>query len=192
MDKREKDFPQHPQTLLATAAAEVVLTEDVPGAALGKRQPDELKVPELKRWLACRDASRTGLKPQLVQRVKEYQRSGFAKRVIDPDKGANLDVKRRRLGLVPGSCNLPPLAPAEGWVPGLVGIPDLKYCQVYNYLVASKAITADGGEMGAMKSLKAVLQRGVCPGLEGECPTLELCIYSISNASFHEMCPVQS
>lgn len=44
MDKRGKDLPQHPQTLLATAAAEVVLTEDVPGAALGKRQPDELKV----------------------------------------------------------------------------------------------------------------------------------------------------
>ena len=39
MDKRGKDLPQHPQTLLATAAAEVVLTEeDVPGAALGKRQ----------------------------------------------------------------------------------------------------------------------------------------------------------
>jgi len=52
------------QTILATAAAEVVLTEDVPGGALadGNRQPDELKVPELKRWLACWGASRTGLK----------------------------------------------------------------------------------------------------------------------------------
>jgi len=108
MDKRGKDLPWHPQTILATAAAEVVLTiEDVPGAALGNRQPDELKVSELKRWLACWGASRTGLKPQLVQRVKEYQRSGLAKRVIDPDKGANLDVKRRRIGLVPGICNLP-------------------------------------------------------------------------------------
>ena len=29
-------------------------------------------------------------------------------------------------------------------------------CQVYNYLVVSKAITPDGAEMGAMKSLKAV------------------------------------
>ena len=59
-------------------------------------------------------------------------------------------------GLVPGSRSLPPLAPTNGWIPGLVGIPDLNYCQVYNYLMASKAITSDGAEMGAMKSLKAV------------------------------------
>ena len=73
--------------------------------------------------------------------------------MIDPDKGANLTVKKRRLGLVPGSRGLPPLAPTNGRTPG---IPDLKYCQVYNYLVASKAITSDGAEMGAMKTLKAV------------------------------------
>ena len=130
--------------------AEVVLTEDdVPGAAIGKRLPEKLKVPELKRWLACQGASRTGLKPKLVQRVKEYVRSGLGKSVIDPDKGANLTVKKRHLGLIPGRRSLPPLAPTNGWTPGLVGIPDLKYCQVhvYNYLVASKAITSDGAEM---------------------------------------------
>ena len=149
---------QEQASKLATAvAAEVALTEDdIPGAALGARQPEELKVPELKHWLACRGASRTGLKAQLVQRVKEYMQSGLSKCVIDPDNGANLDVKRRRLGLVPGSSSLPPLAPTDGWAPGLVGIPDLKFCQVYNYLVVSKAITGDGAEMGAMKSLKAV------------------------------------
>ena len=78
------------QTKLATAvAAEVALTEDdIPGAALGARQPEELKVPELKRWLACRGASRTGLKAQLVQRVNEDIQSGLSKRVIDPDMGA--------------------------------------------------------------------------------------------------------
>ena len=78
------------QTKLATAvAAEVALTEDdIPGAALGARQPEELKVPELKRWLVCRGASRTGLKAQLVQRVKEDIRSGLSKHVIDPDTGA--------------------------------------------------------------------------------------------------------
>ena len=80
--------------------------------------------------------------------------------MIDPDKGANFAVKKRRLGLVPGSRSLSSLAPTNGWTPGLVGIPDLKYCEVYNYLVASKAITSNGAEMGAemgaMKSLKAV------------------------------------
>ncbi len=38
------------QQVTTADVAEVVLTEDdVPGAALGKRQPEELKVPELKR-----------------------------------------------------------------------------------------------------------------------------------------------
>ena len=122
MDEQEQASNAKQQTKLATA---VVTEDDIPGAALGARQPEELKVPELKRWLACRGASRTGLKAQLVQRVKDYIRSGLSKRVIDPDNGANLDVKRRRLGLVPGSSSLPPLAPTDGWAPGLVSIPDV-------------------------------------------------------------------
>ena len=73
MDEQEEASSAKQQTKLATAvAAEVALTEDdIPGAALGARQPEELKVSELKRWLACRGASRTGLTAQLVQRVKE-------------------------------------------------------------------------------------------------------------------------
>ncbi len=126
-----------------------------------------------------------GLEPQIVQRVKEYIRSGLGKRVINPDKGANLTVRKRRLGLVPGSRSLPPLAPTNGWIPGLVGIPDLKYCQVYNYLMASKAKTSDGAEMGAMKSLKAVKYFKEGYGLEGErSPTVH--IYSITDSSLHE------
>ena len=55
--------------LSAAAVAELELTEDdVPGAALGRKLPEELKVP---RWLACRGASRTGLKPQLIPAVCE-------------------------------------------------------------------------------------------------------------------------
>ena len=34
--------------------------DDVPGAALRRRNPSELKVPELKRWLMCRGASVKG------------------------------------------------------------------------------------------------------------------------------------
>ena len=154
---------------LPAAVAGVELTEDdVPGASLGMKQPEELKVPELKRWLACRGAMRSGLKCNLVQRVKEYISSGMAKRIIDPDKGANLEVKKRRLGVFPGSSGLPPLAPSTGWTCGLSGIPNLKYCQVYDYLVASNAITSDGAEMGAMKSLKAVkyFKEGYVQGLK--------------------------
>ena len=54
---------------------DIFLTEDdVPGASLGKRldgsvrEPHELCVPELKRWLACRGARRSGNKAELVHR----------------------------------------------------------------------------------------------------------------------------
>ena len=48
--------------------------EDVPGAGLGywpdrkERKPNDLCVPELKRWLACRGARRSGKKSELVAR----------------------------------------------------------------------------------------------------------------------------
>ena len=45
---------------------------DVPGASLHGRDPGMLTVPELKRWLACRGASRRGRKADLVLRVSEY------------------------------------------------------------------------------------------------------------------------
>ena len=53
------------------------------------------------------------------------------------------------------SCGQPPKAPASDWSVGLV---ELRYSQIYDYmyLVASKVISADGAEMEALKSLKAV------------------------------------
>jgi len=134
----------------------VLVEEDVPGAALGDRLPEELTVPELQRWLACRGASRSGRKRQLIQRVRDYMQSGMSKHIVDPDKGENMEVKRRRLVIVPGTCDLPALAPKGEWVSGLTGVPHLKHSQVYSYLVASKAITSDGAEMGALKAMKAV------------------------------------
>ena len=44
-------------------------------ASLGIRKPHELKVPELKQWLACRGASRSGHKAALIERVNDYIRS---------------------------------------------------------------------------------------------------------------------
>ena len=53
----------------------IVLTEDdIPGASLGKnldgssRFPSQLTIPELKWWLSCRGARRTGKKADLVTR----------------------------------------------------------------------------------------------------------------------------
>ena len=47
----------------------IVLTEnDVPGSSLSGKQPHELNVLQLKRWLACRGAPVTGKKPELIER----------------------------------------------------------------------------------------------------------------------------
>ena len=51
------------------------------------------------------------------------------------------------------SCRQSPKAPVSDWSLGMVDIPKLRYSQIYDYLVA---ISADGAEMGALKSLKAV------------------------------------
>ena len=42
--------------------------EDIPGASLNGRDPNTLKIPELKRWLQCRNASTRGKKGDLVLR----------------------------------------------------------------------------------------------------------------------------
>ena len=96
-------------SVMAASAVEIVLEEeDVPGASLRDRLFEELTVPELKQWLACRAASRTGRKQQLIERVKNYLQSGMNKNIVDPNKGENMEVKRSHLGIVPGSCLLPP------------------------------------------------------------------------------------
>ena len=47
--------------------------KDVPGASLCGRDPSELKIPELKRWLACRGAPLKGKKADLVARFVAYR-----------------------------------------------------------------------------------------------------------------------
>ena len=42
--------------------------KDIPGASLCGRDPSELKIPELKRWLACRGTPLKGKKADLVAR----------------------------------------------------------------------------------------------------------------------------
>ena len=43
---------------------------DVPGALLNGRKPEQLKIPKLKLWLACRKAPTKGKKADLVERCK--------------------------------------------------------------------------------------------------------------------------
>ena len=51
-----------------TSLEESVREEDVPGASLNGRKPEQLKVPELKYWLSCRGAPTKGRKADLVVR----------------------------------------------------------------------------------------------------------------------------
>ena len=47
----------------------LLLTEsDIPGASLDGKNPSELSVVQLKRWLVCRGTPVTGKKPELIQR----------------------------------------------------------------------------------------------------------------------------
>ena len=41
---------------------------DIPGASLNGKQPCQLNVTELNRWLSCRGAPITGKKPKLIER----------------------------------------------------------------------------------------------------------------------------
>ncbi len=50
------------------ASAAKLTENDVPGASLRGRKPEELKIPELKLWLNCRGAPTKGKKADLVER----------------------------------------------------------------------------------------------------------------------------
>ena len=99
-------------------------------------------VPELKRWLACRDASRRGRKPDLVLRVSEYIAAGLDKKIVDPDGGANIERKRLQLqqaGLGGGTghpnldCSVP--VPDDGWVKSLKKLPTVSFPTIYHHFV---------------------------------------------------------
>ena len=45
-----------------------VSKEEVPGTSLNRENPEDLKVPELKLWLACRRMPTEGKKTELVAR----------------------------------------------------------------------------------------------------------------------------
>ena len=134
----------------------VSLTEnDIPGASLKGRPPELLKKDELKRWLQCRGAHVSGSKEELVRRVKAYVEAGLTNRLTDPDDGANLQRKRESLSIVPGGKeNLPPLAPANDWCNGLGKIPNINTPVIIEYLITSRAVTSDGGQMDAFRSKK--------------------------------------
>jgi len=41
---------------------------EVPGALLNERKPEELKIPELKLWLTCRQVPKNGMKANFIEK----------------------------------------------------------------------------------------------------------------------------
>ena len=110
----------------ALAAIYCLSQDNIPGASLSGKSLDDLNVKQLKQWLACHGARRSGKKAELhtvsIQcilslshdcicreaskiitnyfdycRVKEYIHVGLDTNIIDPDKGANIARKLERL-----------------------------------------------------------------------------------------------
>jgi len=50
-------------------ATHSLVEADIPGVSLDGRDPSELHVVELKRWLKCRGANQSGHKADLVKRL---------------------------------------------------------------------------------------------------------------------------
>ena len=49
----------------------LLLTEnDIPDASLDSKDPSELNITQLKRWLACRGAPVNGKNPELIKRLE--------------------------------------------------------------------------------------------------------------------------
>ena len=42
--------------------------DDIPGSSLNGKNPKQLNIQQLKRWLACRGAPVSGKKPELIER----------------------------------------------------------------------------------------------------------------------------
>jgi len=51
-----------------TGNFEVLTEDDIPGASLNGKQPKQLNLTQIKRWLACRRAPTSGKRPQLIER----------------------------------------------------------------------------------------------------------------------------
>ncbi|KAL9967600.1 hypothetical protein ACROYT_G025862 [Oculina patagonica] len=88
--------------MASTSDSDVIsLTEDdIPGASLLGRKPEELKNSELKFWLKCRGDTGKGLKTkaELVKRVHEYIRTGKDKEVVDPDPHKIYSRRKQKQG----------------------------------------------------------------------------------------------
>lgn len=122
----------------------IPLTEnDIPGASLQGRIPEQLKNEELRFWLKCRGDPCKGLKTkaQLVKRVHEYIQNGKDKAVVDPDP--NKIYSRRKEVQGPagihddGSKIAPVKFPSDNWGTSLEKMPMFSKANLDRHVINS-------------------------------------------------------
>ena len=144
-----------------TADFEILTEADIPGASLDGKQPKQLNVTQLRRWLACRGAPVSGKKPQLIERfvyivfkmnftilcilrVECYIQYGWDQYLLDPDKGLN--CRRKLIGIHKSDSephhllNSLPLPDDEQWTKQLQDLPTITFNTIYDFLVDRKIL----------------------------------------------------
>ena len=77
------------------------MENDIPGASLLGRKPEELKTSELRFWLKCHRDVGKGLKTkaELVKRVRDYIQTDKDKHVVDPDLHKIYSRRKEKQGM---------------------------------------------------------------------------------------------
>ena len=129
--------------LLNDSSSSISPTEnDIPGASLLGRKPEELKNTELRLWLKCRGDLGKGLKTkaELVKRVHEYIRTGKDKNIIDPDPDKIYSRRKERVSTstdVGGQDSVSVQFPSVGWGTSLDKMPMFTRVEMNRHIMKS-------------------------------------------------------
>ena len=135
--------------LHSSSSNAILLTEDdIPGASLLGRKPEELKTAELRLWLKCRGDSCKGLKTkaELVKRVHEYIRTGKDKDVVDPDPDKIYSRRKERSSITVNLTNEDGVSvqfPVNGWSTSLEKMPMFTRLEMNRHIMKSGKSIAD-------------------------------------------------
>ena len=128
---------------LNDSSSSIYLTEnDIPGASLLGRKPEELKNTELRLWLKCRGDLGKGLKTkaELVKRVHEYIRTGKDKNIIDPDPDKIYSRRKERVSTstdVGDQDSVSVQFPSVGWGTSLDKMPMFTRVEMNRHIMKS-------------------------------------------------------
>jgi len=122
--------------------------DDIPGASLLGRKPEELKTAELRLWLKCRGDSCKGLKTkaEFVNQVHECIRTGKDKNVLDPDPDKIYSRRKERSSTTTNVTNEDGVSvqfPVDGWSTSLEKMPMFARLEMNRHIMKSGKSIAD-------------------------------------------------